>query len=63
MTTLQRVTPSTGEADATREAQDARWNAWTSKAAADDRVTQRHVRIAFATLLIVLACVTLAVVL
>jgi len=63
MTTIQMATPVTAETDATREAQEARWIAWKSKGAADDRVTQRRVRIAFAVVLIVFVCVTLAVLL
>lgn len=51
------------ETEDTRDAQETRWVAWKSKAAADDRVTQRRVRIAFAVVLIVFVCVTLAVLL
>ena len=60
MTATQIAMPVTAEAGDTREAQDARWTAWRSKAAADDRITQRRVRLVFAAVLIVFVCVTLA---
>ena len=63
MTTLQMAALVTPESDSTREAQEARWIAWKSRAAADDRVTQRRVRIAFAVVLILFAGVTLVVLL
>jgi len=63
MTTLQMATPAAAQATDTPEAQEARWNAWKSKGAVNDRVTQRRVRIAFAVVLIVFVCVTLAVLL
>lgn len=63
MTTLQIATLVTAEPEDTREAQEARWIAWKRKAAADDRLTRRRVRIAFAVVVIVFVCVTLAVLL
>jgi hypothetical protein len=63
MTTLQMAIPVAPELPDTQEAQDARWIAWKSKGAAADRITQRRMRIAFAVILISLACVTVAVVL
>ena len=63
MTTLQMATPSTVDVPDTPEAQEARWNAWKSKGAASERITQRHVRIVFTAILIALGCVTLATVL
>jgi hypothetical protein len=59
MTTLQMPVPvSAEEADA----QEARWDAWKSKGAAADRITQRRMRI-LAALLIAAVGVTIAVVL
>lgn len=59
MTTLQMPVPvSAEEADA----QEARWDAWKSKGAASDRITQRRMRI-LAALLIAAVGVTIAVVL
>ena len=63
MTTLQMAPPVAAQVTDTREAQEARWNAWKSKGVAADRITQRRIRIAFGVLLIALVCVTLAVVL
>ena len=63
MTTLQMAIPVAAEVPETREAQEARWNAWKSKGAAADRITQRRIRIAFTVMLIAFACVTLAVML
>ncbi|OFW04931.1 MAG: hypothetical protein A3I61_17155 [Acidobacteria bacterium RIFCSPLOWO2_02_FULL_68_18] len=63
MTTLQMAPPVAAQVIDTREAQEARWNAWTSKGAAADRITQRRMRIAFAVILIAMLCVTIAVVL
>jgi hypothetical protein len=63
MTTLQMATPAAVEVPDTREAQEARWNAWKSKGAASDRITQQRMRIVFTAILIVLGCVTLAMVL
>ena len=63
MTTLQMAIPVAAEVPETREAQEARWNAWKSKGAAADRITQRRIRIAFTGMLIAFACVTLAVML
>lgn len=63
MTTLQMATPVTAEVADTREAQEARWNAWKSKGVAADRITQRRTRIVFAALLIALVGVTIAMVL
>ena len=63
MTTLQMAIPVAAEVPDTPEAQEARWIAWKSRAAAADRITQRRVRIAFTAILIALACVTLAVML
>ena len=63
MTTLQMVIPVAAEVSDTPEAQQARWIAWKSKAAAADRITQRRMRIAFTAILIAWACVTLAVIL
>ncbi|MBI2187289.1 MAG: hypothetical protein HYU37_09265 [Acidobacteria bacterium] len=63
MTTLQMATPVAAQVTDTREAQEARWNAWKSKGAAADRITQRRMRVAVVVLLIALVCVTIAVVL
>jgi hypothetical protein len=63
MTTLQMAIPVAAAALDTPEAQEARWIAWKSKGAAADRITQQRTRIAFTTILIALACVTLAVML
>ena len=63
MTTLQIAIPVAAEVPDTREAQEARWIAWTSKGAAADRITQRRMRIVFTAILIALACATLAVML
>ena len=63
MTTLQMATPVAAQVIDTREAQEARWNAWKSRGAAADRITQRRMRIAFGVLLIALVCMTIAVVL
>ena len=63
MTTLQVATLAISGAEGTVEAQEARWTAWKAKAAADDRVTQRRVRIAFAAVLLVFVSVTLVVLL
>jgi hypothetical protein len=64
MTTLYMATPVSAElAKDTREAQEARWNAWKAKAAAADRITQVRLRIAVTAVVIALAFVTLAVVL
>ena len=63
MTTLEMAVPLVAEVPDTRESQEARWIAWKSKGTAADRITQRRIRIAFTTLLIALACVTLAVML
>ena len=63
MTTLEMAIPGAAEVLDTPEAQEARWNAWKSKGAAADRITQRRVRIAFTAILIALACATLAVML
>ena len=60
MTTLQMAPVAAQVIDA-REAQEARWNAWKSRGAAADRITQRRMRIAFGVLLIALVCVTIAV--
>jgi hypothetical protein len=61
MTTLQMATPVV--AAPVLDTREAHWNAWKSKGAAADRITQRRMRIAFAALLIALVCVTIAVVL
>ena len=61
MTTLQMATPIAAQVTDTREAQEARWNAWKSRGAAADRITRRRIRIALAALLIALVCVTMAV--
>ena len=63
MTTLQMAIPVAAEVPDTREAQEARWIAWKLKGAAADRITQRRMRIVFTTILIALACATVAVVL
>ena len=62
MTRLQMAIPVAAETLDTPEAQEARWIAWKSKGAAADRITQRRMRIAFTAILIVLACVALAVI-
>ncbi len=61
MTTQQIAIPATAEVPDTRQAQDARWDAWKAKGAAADRITQRRMRMAFTAILIAIACVTLAV--
>jgi hypothetical protein len=63
MTTLQMATPVAAQVTDALEAQEPRWNAWKSKSAAADRITQRRMRIAFAVIVIALLCVTIAVVL
>jgi hypothetical protein len=63
MTTLQMPIPVTAQVPDTREAQEARWNAWKAKGAAADRITQRRMRIVFAVLLISLVCAMIAVLL
>lgn len=61
MTTLQTAIPTPAHAIDTPEAQDVRWIAWKSKAAAADRITQGRMRIVLAVILVALACVTVAV--
>lgn len=61
MTTLQMATPVV--AAQVIDTRETRWNAWKSKGAATDRITQRRMRIAFAVLLMALVCVTIAMVL
>lgn len=60
MTTLLMATAATAKVP---DAQDARWNAWTSTGAASDRIARRRARIAFTTVFLVLAGAAVAMLL